>query len=102
MMTDISTDKIKRVIKKHDSELREKYGIKEIGVFGSYMRGEQKKGSDIDILVEFYPDAEMDLITFVELEEHLSDLLGIKVDLVMKSALKPRIGKHILKEVVYI
>ncbi|MGB7000480.1 MAG: nucleotidyltransferase family protein [Halobacteriota archaeon] len=102
MMTDISTDKIKRVLKKHDSELREKYGIKEIGVFGSYMRGEQKKGSDIDILVEFYPDAEMDLITFVELEEHLSDLLGIKVDLVMKSALKPRIGKHILKEVVYI
>ena len=66
------------------------------------MRGEQKKGSDIDILVEFYPDSKMGLITFVELEEHLSDLLGIKVDLVTKSALKPRIGKHILKEVVYI
>ncbi|RZB32667.1 MAG: hypothetical protein AEth_00345 [Candidatus Argoarchaeum ethanivorans] len=44
----------------------------------------------------------MDLITFVELEEYLSDLLGVKVDLVMKSALKPRIGKHILKEAVYI
>jgi len=102
MMTDNSDDKIKRILKEHDSELREKYGIKEIGVFGSYMRGEQKKGSDIDILVEFYPDAEMDLITFVELEEHLSDLLGVEVDLVMKSALKPRIGKHILKEVVYI
>jgi len=101
-MTDNSDDKIKRILKEHDSELREKYGIKEIGVFGSYMRGEQKKGSDIDILVEFYPDAEMDLITFVELEEHLSDLLGVEVDLVMKSALKPRIGKHILKEVVYI
>lgn len=101
-MTDNSADKIKKNLKEHDSELREKYGIKEIGVFGSYMRGEQKKGSDIDILVEFYPDAEMDLITFVELEEHLSDLLGIKVDLVMKSALKPRIGKQILKEVVYI
>jgi predicted nucleotidyltransferase len=102
MMTDISADKIKIILKKHESELREKYGIKGIGVFGSYMRGEQKKGSDIDILVEFYPDAEMDLITFVELEEHLSDLLGIKVDLVMKSALKPRIEKNILKEVVYI
>ena len=101
-MTDISVDKIKIILKKHESELREKYGIKEIGVFGSYMRGEQKKGSDIDILVEFYPDAEMDLITFVELEEHLSDLLGIKVDLAMKSALKSRIGKNILKEVVYI
>jgi len=101
-MMDKSYDKIKRILKEHESELREKYGIKEIGIFGSYMRGEQKKGSDIDILVEFYPDAEMDLITFVELEEHLSDLLGIQVDLVMKSALKPRIGKHILKEVVYI
>ena len=101
-MTDISADKIKIILKKHESELREKYGIKEMGVFGSYMRGEQKKGSDIDILVEFYPDAEMDLITFVELEEYLSDLLGIKVDLVLKSALKPRIGKNILKEVVYI
>jgi predicted nucleotidyltransferase len=102
MMTDNSAGKIKRILKKHESELREKYGIKEMGVFGSYMRGEQKKGSDIDILVEFYPDAEMDLITFVELEEYLSDLLGIKVDLVLKSALKPRIGKNILKEVVYI
>lgn len=102
MMTDKSADKIKRTLKKHESELREKYGIKEVGVFGSYMSGEQKKGSDIDILVEFYPDSKMGLITFVELEEHLSDLLGIKVDLVMKSALKPRIGKHILKEVVYI
>jgi len=44
----------------------------------------------------------MDLIKFVELEEYLSELLGIKVDLVMKSALKPRIGKRILKEVVYL
>jgi len=102
MMKNRSVDEIRRILKKHGSELKEKYGIKEIGVFGSYVRGEQKKGSDIDILVEFYPDTEMDLITFVELEEYLSDLLGIKVDLVMKSALKPRIGKHILKEVVYI
>ena len=102
MMTEKPADKIKRILKKHESELREKYGIKEIGVFGSYVKGKQKKGSDIDILVEFYPDTEMDLITFVELEEYLSDLLRTKVDLVMKSALKPRIGKHILKEVVYI
>ncbi len=101
-MTYKSVDKIKRTLKNHENELKEKYGVKELGVFGSYVRGDEKEGSDIDILVEFYPDAEMDLITFVELEEFLSDLLGIKVDLVMKSALKPRIGKHILKEVVYI
>ncbi len=102
MVNDKSVDEIKRILKKHERELEEKYGVREIGVFGSYVRGEQEKGSDIDILVEFYPDAEMDLIKFVELEEYLSDLLGIKVDLVMKSALKPRIGKRILKEVVYI
>jgi len=102
MIEDISVDKIKRTLKKYESELKEKFGVKEIGVFGSYVRREQKKGSDIDILVEFYPDTEMDLIKFVELEEYLSKLLEIKVDLVMKSALKPRIGKRILKEVVYI
>ncbi|AGK61271.1 putative nucleotidyltransferase [Archaeoglobus sulfaticallidus PM70-1] len=102
MIRDISVDGIKRILKKHEKELKEKFGVKEIGVFGSYVRGEQKKDSDIDILVEFYPQTEMDLIKFVELEEYLSELLGIKVDLVMKSALKPRIGKRILKEVVYI
>ncbi|VUT28166.1 MAG: Nucleotidyltransferase domain protein [Candidatus Syntrophoarchaeum sp. GoM_oil] len=89
-------------IKKKILPILQRYGVKRVGLFGSYVRGEQREGSDIDILVEFYPDAEMDLITFVELEEHLSDLLGLKVDLVMKSALKPRIGKRILKEVVYI
>ena len=52
--------------------------------------------------MDFEEDAKMDLIKFVELEDYLSDLLGIKVDLVMKSVLKPRIGKHILKEVIYL
>jgi len=102
MVSNKSVDEIKRLLKKYEREMEEKYGVRKIGVFGSYVREEQKKGSDIDILVEFYPQAEMDLIKFVELEEYLSDLLGIKVDLVMKSALKPRIGKRILKEVVYI
>ena len=94
-------NEIKEFLKKHETKLKERYEIKEIGIFGSYVRGEQKERSDLDILVEFETKAKMDLIKFVELEEHLSDLLGIKVDLVMKSALKPRIGKHILKEVVY-
>ena len=93
---------IKNILEKHKTELKAKYGIKEIGIFGSYLRGEQKEKSDLDVLVEFEPDAKIDLIKFVELEEHLSDLLGINVDLVMKSGLKPRIGKHILGEVAYI
>jgi len=101
-MTGKTLDEIKRILKKHESELREKYGVKEIGVFGSYVRGEQKESSDLDILVEFAPGAKISLLDFVELENYLSDLLGVKVDLVEKSALKPRIGKYILKEVVYL
>ena len=95
-------DEIKKILKECEKELREKYKIKEIGIFGSYVRGEAKESSDIDILVEFEPDARISLLDFVELENYLSDILGIKVDLVEKSALKPRIGKQILSEVVYI
>jgi len=87
----LSISKIKKILEEHKEELKEKYGVKEIGIFGSFVREEQKESSDVDILVEFYPDAEIDLISFVELEDYLSNLIGIKVDLVMKSALKPRI-----------
>ena len=97
-----SLTEIKKILKEHKEELKEKYMVKEIGIFGSYVRGEQKRSSDVDILVEFYPDAEIDLISFVELEDYLSSLIGVKVDLAMKSALKPRIKKRILKEVIYI
>jgi len=60
--------------------LKEKYQIKEIGVFGSYVRGEYKEKSDLDILVEFEEDADIDLLKFVNIENYLSDLLDIKVD----------------------
>jgi len=93
-------DEIKEALKKHKGELRERFRVKEIGVFGSYVKGEQKKASDIDILVEF--EEPIGLFEFMDLEENLSTLLGTKVDLVSKKALKPRIGEHILKEVVYI
>ena len=98
----VSFDEVRKIIERHRGELRERYGVKEIGIFGSFVRGEEREDSDIDILVEFYPQAEMDLIKFVELEEYLSELLGAKVDLVMKSALKPRIGRRILREVIYV
>jgi hypothetical protein len=95
-------NEIKIILKEHKQELRTRYGVKEIGLFGSYVKDEENDKSDLDILVEFEPTSKIDLIEFVELEDYLSELLGIKVDLVMKSALKPRIGKHILKEVVYL
>jgi Predicted nucleotidyltransferases len=66
--------------------LREKYKVKEIGIFGSYVKGKQRKSSDIDILVDFEGDAQIGLLTFVALENFLTELLGVKVDLVMKNS----------------
>jgi len=91
-------NEIKEIIKEHKGELKEKYGVKEIGIFGSYVRGEANQDSDVDILVEF--EKPIGFFKFLELEEYLSNLIGIKVDLVSKKALKPHIGKYILEEVV--
>lgn len=81
-------------------ELERKYKVKEIGVFGSFVRGDAKKRSDIDILVDFFETP--DLFQFVELQDFLSRKLKRKVDLVLKSSLKPHIGRNILDEVIYI
>lgn len=91
---------LKKILKKHKSELEERYKIKEIGIFGSYVKNKQKATSDIDILVEFKDTPT--LIKFINLENYLSDLLDIKVDLVIKRSLKPNIGREILKEVVFV
>ncbi len=96
----MSTQKIKFKIKSAEPFLKEKFRVKKIGIFGSYLRGEQKKSSDIDILVEFHE--EPSLFEFIRLERYLKNILKIKVDLVMKNSLKPYIGKHILDEVIYI
>ena len=89
------------ILKKNETDLIKRYGISKIGVFGSYIRNEAREDSDLDILVEFKRDTDIGLLKFVELENYLSDLLVVRVDLVEKSGLKPRIGKHILKEVIY-
>ena len=83
-------------------EIKDQYKIKKIGIFGSYVRGEEHENSDIDILVEFSSDIEFGLLTFCQLENKLSEKLGRTVDLVTKDGLKPRLGENILKEVVYI
>ena len=91
-------DEIYKILRAHIPQLQNKFRIKNLGIFGSYPRGRQSRASDIDILVE-YQDIP-DLLEFISLENYLSDLLGIKVDLVMKDALKERIKDKILKEVV--
>ncbi len=80
-------------------DLRARYGVRSLGVFGSYVRGEQGPYSDLDLLVEF-DDRPLSLFDFVRLENEVSDALNLKVDLVEKRALKPYIGQHILAEVV--
>ena len=74
------------------------FGVKEIEVFGSYIRREQRKSSDLDLLVTFSKTP--GLLEFIKLENYLSDMLGIKVDLVMKDSLKPHLKEYILNEVV--
>ena len=91
---------LSKIIRQHLPKLIQDYNIKYLGIFGSYVRGEQKEDSDLDILVEF--SKEPDLLEFIGLKQELSETLGVEVDLVMKSALKPRIGKRILEEVVQV
>ena len=78
--------------------LKEKFKVKEIGIFGSYVRGEESEKSDVDILVEFSEPIGWE---FIDLVEFLENILGRKVDLVTVRALKPQLKDKILKEVVY-
>ncbi len=78
--------------------LVERFGVRSLALFGSYVRGEATDLSDVDILVEY--TAAPTLFEFVRLKSHLTELLGLPVDLVMRSALKPRIGAAILAELV--
>jgi hypothetical protein len=91
-------DQIIMKLRENKQVLEEKYGVKNLEVFGSYIRGEQKKGSDLDVLVEF--SKTIDLFKYIELEEFMSKKLGVKVDLVMKDTLKPRIKDRVLKEAI--
>ena len=91
---------IERMLAQEKSRLKDNFHVKSIGVFGSYARGEEQPDSDVDLLVEF--DEPIGLFRYIDLEDHLSELLGVKVDLVTRNALKPRMGRGILAEVVMI
>ncbi len=91
---------IQDLLKAHQAELRDKYRVRELGIFGSVVRGEQKRGSDVDILVDF--DQAPDLLKFCEVEIYLEKILRQKVDLVRKPALRPELRDQILSEARYI
>lgn len=89
-------ERFKAILHEQMPILREQYAVATLEVFGSYVRHEEKKDSDLDILVTF--NKAPSLLKFIRLENYLSDLLGIKVDLVLKDSLKPVLGKRILRE----
>lgn len=80
-------------------DLQERYGVTSLGIFGSYVRGEETPESDVDLLVEF-DERPLTLLQFIALENELSDRLQVPVDLVEKGTLKPVLGQQILKEVM--
>lgn len=96
----ITIDQIKIAVDQNLNLLHDTYGVKKLGVFGSVSKGENIESSDIDLLVEF--SKPIGLFKFIELEDYLSELLGKKVDLVTKNALKPAIKDDVLRDVVYV
>lgn len=95
-----SLAEIKKKIGENKHILKETYNVRQIGIFGSYTKGNPDRKSDIDILVEFAKP--VNFFEFLRTEYFLSDLLGIKVDLVTKKALKPLIKNDILEQTVYV
>ncbi|MCL5238741.1 MAG: nucleotidyltransferase family protein [Nitrospirae bacterium] len=77
---------VEQILKKHKTEVQEKYNVSELGIFGSFVRGEQRKRSDIDILVEFVELP--DVFLLIDLEDYLRRILRRKVDLVRKGAIR--------------
>lgn len=87
-------------LREHESVLVERFGVKKVGVFGSFTKGEERRDSDVDILVEF-KEGQKTFGNYMELKFYLEELFGRKVDLVIETAIKPRLREQILKEAVY-
>jgi uncharacterized protein len=89
-----------QILTQQKPSLLKTYRITEIGLFGSYARGEQRDDSDMDILIEY--EKAPSLFTLVELRDYLSELFAMKVDVVTRNGLKPRIRERVLAEVIYL
>lgn len=89
-----------QILKEHEILIKEKFGAKRIGIFGSFARGEEKAGSDIDVLVEF-DETKITFDNYMDLKFYLEDLFKREVDLVIESSIKPRLKDNIMREVVY-
>ena len=93
------TPEIKAKLEIHKKELFEKYPIKDLAIFGSYARNEQKEASDLDLMVEFHSRVGSE---FIELADELEEILGMKVDLVSKKGIKDRYFERIKEDLIYV
>ncbi len=93
--------KIERKLEEKKEQIKRVFHIKEIGIFGSFIRGEQTASSDIDVLVEF-EKGHKDFFNYMRLKYYLEELLGRNVDLVIKNAVKSRLKERIFSEVEYV
>lgn len=93
-------EEIKQLLQQSKSVLQKNYKVTELGIFGSYVRGEQNESSDVDVLIDY--EKAPTLFKLVELRNYLNKLMGMKVDVVTKKGLKPRIRERVLSEVVYL
>ena len=96
-----NVEEIKEIINYHLPQLKQKFGIKEIGLFGSYARGEQTEYSDIDVLIEF-EEGKKSFDNYMDLKFYLEELFGVKIDLVIKSSIRPKLRNHILRDIIYV
>lgn len=85
-------------LREHLPEFRARYGLETVAVFGSYVRNEQHLDSDLDLLVTF--SRTLDLIDLVGLRDELTELIGVPADVVMRSTLRPRLARYVLREAV--
>lgn len=91
---------IQNILASSKSELRKKFHVRELGIFGSYARGHEKKSSDLDILVKF--NANASLFDFIGLGNYLEEKLKIKVDVVSERGIRPELKNSIVKDVIMI
>ena len=90
---------LKEILTQHKEVLKEKFKVKNIAIFGSYVRGEQNPESDIDILVEFQEPVGF---LFIHLADYLEEILGTKVDLLTPDAIKPNRRRYIMEDLAYV
>ncbi len=88
-----------RILQEHMPELERQYGVASLALFGSYVRGEEREDSDLDVLVDL--NRPMGMLAFIALADHLSQLVGKHVDLTTtRSVSERRSGRHVLQEAI--